>query len=190
MLAPFVIFSLPRSRSTWLSVFLGRPEAPCGHDIAMSCTSPADFPARLRVELVGTCETGVAFAHRLIRRQMPDARFVVIERDPIEVCASLARFGIAGLEIEAEIWARARALDEICADPRTMSYHFNDLKRSDVCADLYQQCLGRPMPPAWWRSLEAVNIQVDMRRNLETLKARAAPIAALKEQAREMLGYV
>lgn len=188
-MAAFVVFSLPRSRSTWLSVFLSRPDAVCGHDIGMTLSSLSEFGARLRGDLVGTCETGAAFAWKLIRKQLPDARFVVIERDPIEVLSSLARFGVKGPDIEAEIWSRAGDLDEICADPTVLRYRFNDLTRPTVCGDIYAHCLGRPMTLDWWRALDGVNIQVDLRRNFETLANRAVPIADLKAQAREAMAH-
>src|SRR6185503_11458650 len=78
--APFVLFSLPRSRSAWLSVLLSRPGALVGHDIGIGCAQPEDFAQRLRSDLAGTCETGAAFAWRLIRWLVPDARFAVVRR--------------------------------------------------------------------------------------------------------------
>ena len=50
---PFIVFSMPRCRSTWLSVFLSRPGAQVGHDIGVECASADEFKARLGA-LAGT----------------------------------------------------------------------------------------------------------------------------------------
>ena len=185
MPAPFIVFSLPRSRSTWLGVFLSRPDAICGHDIGPTCDHPGEFIAKLREEVVGTCETGAAFAWKLIRRELPEARFAVIRRDPAEVVRSLERCGVTGQE--GEIWGRARDLDRICAEPGTLAIDYADLARPEVCAALYRHCRGEPMPRAWWAALDPVNIQVDMGRQLGMLAARRTQIEALKAAARGAL---
>lgn len=178
-----MVFSLPRSRSTWLSVLLSSPDAPCGHDIGPTLDEPDDFRRRLSGDLIGTCETGAAFAWPLIRAMLPGARFAVIRRDPAEVARSLERFGIYGQQ--EEMWARAAQLDRIAADPDVLSVGYDELARPEPCAELYRHCLGRDMPPGWWALLDPVNIQVDMPRQLRMLSGRHLQIEALKAMARE-----
>lgn len=187
MPAPYVIFSLPRSRSTWLSVFLSRPGALCGHDLGMTIASPDEFTTRLRGEYAGTCETGASFAWRLIRQQMPEARFAVVLRDPAEVVTSLARCGVIG--VAQEIEARWNELVELSVQPGVLTLGFDDLNREAFCAELYRHCLGEAPPKGWWAHLDPVNIQVDMGRNLAALAARAAPIAALKADVRRLMAH-
>lgn len=184
---PFVVFSLPRSRSTWLSIFLSRPDAICGHDIGPTLDRPEEFAERLTADLVGTCETGAAFAWKLIREMLPEARFVVVRRDPAEVVRSLERFGITGQE--GEMWGRARDLDRISAEPGTVTIDHTDLGDRAVCAALYRFCLGVPMPRAWWAALDPVNIQVDVGRQLQLLAERRPQIEAVKAGARERMAY-
>lgn len=182
---PFVVFSLPRSRSAWTSVFLSAPGAACGHDIGPTLDFPDDFERLLTTKFVGTCETGAAFAWRLIREQLPQAMFVVIRRDPAQVIRSLEAFGIVGQE--GEMWGRARDLDQISAQPGTLTLDFDDLGKAWQCGRLYWHCLGRPMPMTWWQQLQRLNVQVDMDRQLKMLMERRPQIEALKAAARERI---
>lgn len=173
----FVVFALPRSRTAWLSVFLG-----AGHDIGIECETPEDFAAKVGE---GTCETGAAFAWRLIRQQLPDARFVVVHRDPPEVIASLARFGLHGFE--AELQRRMNDLREIGAQPGTLNVDFADLARQDTCAAIYAHCHDRAMDLEHWRRLEGLNIQVDMGKRWARLQVNAPRIANLKAEVMRRL---
>lgn len=173
MAPPFVVFSLPRSRSAWLSVLLSSPEKVVGHDIAAVSASFDDFMARLGP---GSCETGMAFAWRAIRAASPEARFVVVRRDPGDVVRSLDYFGLTGQD--AEILRRDAHLDEIAAQPGTLSVRFEDLADYWACGAIFQRCLGKTMPMAWWAALDPINIQVDMHRQVRLLNDRAQEAAA------------
>lgn len=176
---PFVVFSLPRSRSAWLSMLLG-----CGHDVAATIDRPEEFAERLR-ELGGACETGAAFAFPLIRKLLPDARFAVVRRDPREVLASLERLAIR--DQQTEVWARAAHLDAIAEQPGVLSVEFDALKRSTACAALYHHCRREQMPPAWWAKLDGLNIQIDMAKRIDFLRLRHGRIEALKAEVRARL---
>lgn len=185
-MTPFVCFSLPRSRSTWLSVFLSRPGRLVGHDIGVTCASPAEFSMHLQHDLIGTCETGAAFAWRLIKRIVPDVRFVVVKRDPAEVQRSLARFGLADPDLEQ----RAELLDEISAQHGTLTVSFESLTRQASCAELYEHCLHAQMDPHWWAALDPINIQVDMARQLERLHVNRFQIESLKAEVGRQMAHV
>jgi hypothetical protein len=173
-----LVFSLPRSRSAWLSAFLGAPGRVVGHDIGVTCDTPADFAWRLNLELAGTCETGAAFAWRLIRRMMPEAKFAVILRPVDEVCASLARFGLTGVESEMQL--RYELLRQISRQPGTMTLEWGALRFQGSCERLYRFCTGEHMDAAWWEAMHRLNIQVDMVQQLKLLQARASQIQGLK----------
>ena len=65
MTAPFIVFSLPRSRSAWVARFLSYGEKRCGHDVATECGSLAELTGRLHGEYAGTAETGAVVAGAL-----------------------------------------------------------------------------------------------------------------------------
>lgn len=185
---PFVIFSLPRSRSAWLSAFLSRPGALVGHDTGIGCARPEDFADRLRVDLAGTCETGAAFAWRLIRQMLPEARFAVIRRPVGEVIDSLRRQGLYGLDAEME--RRDALLDEIAAEPRTLSLRVEQLSDRFFCGGLYEFCMGQWMEAGWHAHMDALNVQVDLPTRLRTLAENAERIAALKAEVERQLAHV
>ena len=180
-MTPFVVFSLPRSRSAWLSTLLSTPARIIGHDIAAVSDTFDDFMDRLGQ---GTCETGMAFAWRAIRARAPETRFAVIRRDPIDVELSLAWFGLTGLG--DEVRRRDAQLDEIAAQPGTLSVLFGELAEQNACARLYKHCTDEPMPTAWWQALDPLNIQVDMHRQVALLNARAIETAAFCADAERL----
>lgn len=186
---PFVIFSLPRSRSAWLSVLFSHGGGSVGHDIGIGCRTPEDFAGRLQGHgsLSGTCETGAAFAWRLIRDMLPDARFAVVRRDPHEVVASLERFGFT--DCSAEIKARDRHLDEIAAQPDVMSVDFKDLADPAVCGALFLHCTDRRMSERWWGHMDLMNVQVDMPRRIEWLIRNADSVASLKSEVTRRIAH-
>ncbi len=152
MTAPFVIFSLPRSRTFWLSNFLSYQGRVVGHDIGIEASSCQDFINRVS-KMEGTVETGAMFAHSLLRKAWPDAKFVTIRRSRDEVAASLARFGVN--DIEDELIERDRHLDELEATGNVARIPYEALSDARVCADLFEGLLGVPFDFRHWRA-EAV----------------------------------
>lgn len=176
---PFVIFSLPRSRSTWLSVYLSKPGRVIGHDIGVECKSPQDFIAKLGA---GTCETGAAFAAPVIRKLVPDVKIVVIRRDVWEVSQSLD-----GLELGwhlQEMTQRARDLANLSAQSGVLTKTFHELETFEACDEIHRFCLGEPADRLWWEKMSRTNVQIDIPWQMSRLKENAGGIAALKEAVR------
>src|SRR5258706_482392 len=65
-LPPFIVFTLPRSRTFWLSRFLSGDGTtkPCGHDVGAMVDTLADAKTVITEALVGTVETGSMLAWR------------------------------------------------------------------------------------------------------------------------------
>lgn len=176
----FVVFSLPRSRSTWLSLFLSYKGRVIGHDIGSDCASPEDFLDRLGE---GTCETGAVFAWRRIREARPDCKFVLVYRRPQDVCASLERFGLNGYW--AEMHDRLLFMDQIAAqEPQTLVLSYDDLTDPSKCAKLFEYCLDEPFDLDWWVRMDAINVQTDMPKQLGKLIRNHAKLEALKDDLR------
>lgn len=156
--APFVVFSLPRSRSKWLSTFLSTPGAECSHDAAISAASIDELCEIIRRG--GTVETGLTRAWRIIRDRIPNARFAVILRPINEVEESAARFGwkFPPGYLQAE-YAR---LHKIAAQPGTLTLGFHDLGNETTAARLYEYCTHQLMPFGHHADWNPRNIQIDM----------------------------
>lgn len=179
---PFIVFSLPRSRSAWLAHWLSDHDLFVGHDIGIECDSIAAFKDKFANGLDGSCETGSMFAWRLIRREIPGIKFVVIRRQRAAVAASLARFGLAGLEAELE--ARDRFLDEIEVQPEAIRVDFQMMPHQDICRDILAHVApNRMFHGKHWRDWNGLNVQVKMDERLARLAENSAHIEAMKAEA-------
>jgi hypothetical protein len=180
---PFIVFSLPRSRSAWMAHWLSDHDLIVGHDIGIECRGVRDFADRFTSGLDGSCETGSMFAWRLIRKEIPGIKFVVIRRKRGAVARSLERFGI--VMPEAEFDARERALDEIEVQPEAIRLEFDDLSLPNSAAMLLNHVApDKTFNKGQWQDFDAVNIQVKMEERLGRLVQNEAHIEAMKAEAR------
>lgn len=163
---PFVVLSLPRSRSAWMKHFLSYGGAEIGHDEATKCSSVAEFKARLG-QLSGTCETGAVLGWRLLVEEIPGVRLVVVKRDPVEVFQSLLRFGInADLDDLVRKWV---LLDVVSALHGVLTLSYESLASPQACQQLFEYCLDLPFDWQWWEALSCTRIEVDMQLRLRDL---------------------
>lgn len=183
MTVPFVIFSLPRSRSAWLSAFLSYGGRKCGHDLAPRCASTAEFGRLLTGEYVGTAETGAVVGWRAIVKVTGCLRAVVIRRPVADVYASLGKFGLSGQSLLDLLKERDALLDEVSAMPNVKTYSFDDLNSLESCQELFEHCLDIPFDWEWWESLATKNIQVDVAGELRYVAEHKDRIEALKAEA-------
>jgi hypothetical protein len=188
MNSPFIIFSLPRSRSAWLARFLSYKNYRCGHDIAPQCTTVKEFVDLLCSGYCGTAETGAIVGWRAILRLLPDVRIVVICRRVQEVFDSLARFGVGSPALMNELIARSAMLDRLSAQPNVRTFSFSELNEIRVCQRLFEFCLGEPFDWEWWESLANVNVQVEVAERVKYLADNHVRIEALKADARRVGG--
>lgn len=188
---PFIIFALPRSRTAWLSHWLsyvegGKRLKRVGHDEFSRCSSIDQCVDLFEGEdaLDGTVETGAAFAYQIIKERLPNAKLLVVQRDPMESLASLCR---AGLKPEPGDWAR-RVIDlwSVSGDGvRTIAYRDLDL---ESCAKwIWDYCLGLPWNGQWWVEWRAMNVQVALPQRLLELHQAGPAIEALKQEVSEAL---
>ena len=157
-----------------------------GHDVGIECRSVADFAGRFKSGLDGSCETGSMFAWRLIAKEIPGIKFVVVRRQRDAVAASLARFGLTGLD--DELAARDRVLDEIEVQPESIRVDFDSLGQpATACAILSHVSHETIFDPYKWAEFNAVNIQVKMDERLARLAQNHPHIEAMKAEARVAL---
>lgn len=180
-MTPFVILALPRSRTWWLSRFLSGNSGWCGHDLGIECGSIAEFEEKLS-RLKGTVETGAAFAWPLLAKK---TRVFVVRRGTKSVNQSLQRIGLKGLEREIE--TRARDLDNASEHPGVVTIRYAALNDEQVCAWLFEQCLGVPHDHGWWAAMSVINLQINLPARLRQLEAKRPRIEALKAEARALI---
>jgi hypothetical protein len=163
---PFVVFSLPRSRSAWLSRFLTYGEWMCGHEELRHMRSLDDVQAWFSQPNIGTAETAGAPWWRLLERFAPNARVLVVRRPRNEVAESL--MNIPGTQfdraaLDSILLKLDRSLDQIEARlPNVLSASFDSLNEEDTCAAVFEHCLQQPHDLDHYARLAPVNIQINM----------------------------
>lgn len=175
--SPFIVFGLPRSRTKWLSRFLSYGAWRSHHDLPVSVGSLDHLLAELGQPHVGSTETGLAVAWRSIRERFPEARFAVVRRSVAEVETSARRFGWEFPP--GYLHAQNARLDEIAAQPGTLSVDFADLANEGACRAMFEHCLRQPFERAWWKKFEHQNIQIDMHARRRELGLRLADMSNL-----------
>jgi hypothetical protein len=184
--APFVVFSLPRSRSAWLTHFLSYPPKRVGHDVIVYCDRVSDFVKLFADGMDGTCETATVLGHRLIRHLMPTVKFAVVRRPLAEVVASLSRLGLAAPLGELE--ARDAMLDQVAAMPGTLSLQCDELDSPDWCRRLFEFCHGSEpeFEIEWWAQCSRFNIQVEMGKQVALLRERQSFMLSLRREMMQL----
>jgi hypothetical protein len=182
-MTPFVVFSLPRSRSAWLSQFLTYGDWTCGHEELRRMRSLDDVKAWFSQPNIGTVETSAAPWWRLLDTYAPGARVVVVRRPPSEVVESL--LNIWGVQfdravIEKVIAKHDRKLDQIERRlPNVLSVAFSSLAVEGVCATVFEYCLGYPHDHDHWERLSPVNIQINFPALVKYCQAHAPAMEKL-----------
>lgn len=182
MAEPFIIFTLPRSRSKWLSVFLDvTEEERVGHDTLVDCQSLEEFLLPLaQGKLLGTCETGAMVGWRVIRHLLPLARFAVVRRHPDEV---IANFASLGLRVDRnEIYCKADMLDALSSSPGVLTLQFEQLEDPNHVAKLFEFTTGRPFDLPRYERLNSIDIQIDMSHRIGRLMMNSERLAKLARE--------
>ncbi len=186
-MTPFVIFSLPRSRSYWLSHFLTYGDWQCGHDEARHCRSLEDIRSWLGQPNTGTIETSAAAFWRLLLYYQPDVRVVTIRRPVEDVLRSLAAAGVV-LSGAEHIKSLDHKLDQIERRvPGTRTFAYDDLRDEKVCAELFTHVLPYPHEHNWWQNLDELNLQINLSHMMRYFHAHRAQLDKLAKQAKHRM---
>lgn len=182
---PFVIFSLPRSRSAWLSRFLSYGDWDCGHEQLRYMRSLDDVKSWLGLPNTGSCETAAAPFWRLLPK---DIKVVTIRRPVSNVLESLAAQGVSGPEIIRQINYLDRKLDQVERRvPSVLSVPYDELRQIDMCALLFEHCLPYRFDEIWWHAWQARNIQINLPSLIRYVKGHLPALNRLAAQARQAM---
>lgn len=180
-MAEFLIIALPRSRTKWLSEWLGfEGRYVIGHDLAVECSSLQDFEDVLD-GVRGSVETGAVLGWRLLREWYPTMRIATITRPVEDVIRSLNAFGL-GTANAADMYARAEMLRALSMQPGVENFSFEGLSLESECARLWEFCLRKDFDFEWWREMAPQNIQIDMTARVRALQANAPGLELLRAE--------
>ena len=186
----FVVCSLPRSRSAWLSQFLTYGDHYCGHEQLRYMRSLDDVKAWLAQPNTGSCETAAASFWRLLGKYAPDVKIVTVRRPVSEVIESLRK---TGLEIDEAVLRQEmikldRKLDQIESRmPNVLSMQFKDLENEGACKAVFEHCLPYTHDHQRWAEMSAKNIQINLPALARYVTANRLALGKIVEQARESM---
>jgi len=179
----FVIFSLPRSRSFWLSKFLTYGHWTCGHDVCLNFENLEDLRKYYSQERTGSCETGAMEYYKVFRQLVPELKFVVVRRELDEVKKSLWKFGITLDDAESKL----EALREISKLPNTLTIHFDKLDIPSSARALWEFVLPVPFDNQWFNYFKSRNLQINMRERVNKISVNKEKTDKLKLEAIKLL---
>lgn len=164
---PFIVLSLPRTRSTWLSKFLTYGDWVCGHDELQHTRTLEDIKNWFNQPNIGTVETLAAPWWRLIPTFAPNAKIVVIKRPVNEVVDSLIK--VCPNTFNRDVLTKSmtyldRKLDQLSKRlPNVLIVNFKDLNNQQTCAEIFEYCLGLPHDWVHWLKYKDQNIQTNLK---------------------------
>ena len=188
---PFIVLSLPRSRSAWLSHFLSYGDAVCGHEEIRRMRTLDDVKAWFSQPMIGSAETAAAPWWRLFPKVAPDANIVIVRRPVDDVVESLSRIkGTAydRIALRAAMEYHARKLDQVEARcDNVLSVNFADLETEATCRAVFEHCLPYSFDKAHWQALDGVNIQINLPAMMRYFEAYRPAIDKLASVARHRI---
>lgn len=179
--ASFIIYALPRSRTTWLSAFLSYGGWTCKHDAAGEMDSLTEIVAWLAQPKRGICETALGFAARSMYRLCQEARVAVVRRDLGSIKESISRQSFTMPQGWAE--RAAAELDRAAAIPGALAISYEELGTEAGAAAIFEHCLQRPFDREWWTQLAGRRIETDFAMAVQTGRNRAGIFADMIAEA-------
>ena len=183
---PFVICTIGRSRTAWLSALLTYQDWRCFYESAVYMRSIADVVRFFGQGNVGTAESAVAPGWDVLRCYVPDLVTAVVRRPVAEVVESFMALRHNGLPLYDEPLLRrimqhgARALERVARQPGVLTLDYADLATEDACRALWDRCMPHPWPQAWWLSWKDRNVQADVLDQVRYYQANKAAVDGFK----------
>lgn len=172
---PFLVLSLPRSRSFWLSQLLGVP-----HDPSIGFRNNDDLRAFLTRPNCGACDTGMIGILPKILGIVPDINLVTVRRPVADVYRSTMNLPI--IMPQPEVLLQVFATLDVMLDMAEYGhgarrFEFDDLDERDVCDEMHQICWGNPVPDKTWARLNGTRLVVDPVAEMARVEANRDGIA-------------
>jgi hypothetical protein len=169
MANPYIIYSMGRSRSAWLSAFLNYKDWKSYHEVLQRCRSLQNIRELLSIPNIGIVETGAIAGRLLIKYACPDIREVVILRNVEDAMASLLKTETHGLvtwdldKLHRIMHYSDRELRKLSKNPNVLTIEFEELSTAEGCKKIFEFCLPYEFDQEWWELGKDQNIQVDMK---------------------------
>lgn len=188
MINPFIILSLPRSRSYWLSRLLSYNGDICRHDSVLQLRSLEDLQNWFHPGLYGVVETaGIAY-WRLLLDLHPGIKVVIIKRSLIDVVNSIMTTDqpLTRKQIVKAMSRLETKLNQIASRvPNSLVLDYYSLDKEEIIEKLWNFCMPYSFPREHWLSLKGINLQVSVTKTIEYVRDNYAELNYLYNQVRQ-----
>lgn len=166
----FFIFSLPHSRTAWLTNFMTHGNAHCFHEALISCHRVSDLKPIFegtKKPIVGNADCLNALVADDIMAAFPESRLVVVERNPDKVEQSLSALGSWNPDMVR--WMR-NELEQVKAKYAPLIMPYEALSTPEGCKLVWNYCIGdfsdgTSFDHRRWEMLDALNVQIDLEKH-------------------------
>lgn len=159
---PFLIVSLPRSRTFWLSHFLSYGDVRCLHEPSIHFTSLADLAGLLDRPNTGAADPMLTLLWERAKGYRQDLLLIAVRRAVSDVIASGEALGIRDPGVERLVWKIEAALSEAEKHSDTLAFDYSQLDSEEYCREIFERCTGRPFDLGWWRQWRGRNMQASL----------------------------
>ena len=167
---PFVVLSLPRSRSFWLSCFLSDSARPVEHEPSRNFRAREDVGAYFARPGAAAVDTALGLIWRDLELP-PNIKLAVMHRPLDEVCASLDRLGLPSSGMP-ELADKLNSLPGLHFDA-------NRLGDEATASAVYAYCTGYTVSRCHWEEFAKQNLQANPAAMMVDALANIAGIQAV-----------
>lgn len=165
MKSPFLITGLPRSRTSWLANLFTTGNQFCYHDLLAKVDSLEHFTDMLAGGR-GDSDAGLMLIFPLVKQILPDARWLLVLREPDDCKASLKRL-LTGTPDEESAWKSFDNLEifekhklAMVSDPSVHVLTFDELDSFDAVSKAWHfLCPETELSRERFDMLNVLNVQ-------------------------------
>lgn len=176
---PFLVLSLPRSRSYWTSRFLTFHGRAVGHDIFIDMSSKDDILRYFSQPGAAACDTALGHKWVGLTKILPHVRIAVITRPVDQVIKSFEKLGLTEPAFVGWLRQYEKTLAEFVATGQCHNVTFEALNSFQGASELFEYCLDAPLSRGRWERFNGKNLQCDTVASLTRIARRAKEIDAL-----------
>lgn len=177
----YFIVALPRSRTAWLANLLTWGPSFCFHEGLIGCRNMAELRAKLslpRTPLAGNADTGSMMAVDKLVEAFPDARYVLLCRNPDGFVEQAARMGADREHALSMLDTFAHACDVLHG--RALVVRSADLDRRETVEAIWNHVgIAEPFPAMRYEQLRDTKVEAILSRVRERAEQHADELMEL-----------
>jgi hypothetical protein len=167
---PFFIVGLPRSRTAWLANLLTVPgQSFCWHEGEAGHGNLDQLVARMKrrpESRVGNASSAIACYGDDIYRLLPEARYIIIERDPDSAKQALTAVAEEYVDVDAifpSILHRFNSFIESLSEHYVLKIRYEELHEEKTCTNIWDFATNQlPWDSERWGMLSELNVQANV----------------------------